>query len=70
MRVRLSRNAQAELTAILEYIHDRSPSGASHVLAEFDRTFEIIGKQPRSGQATDYPEVRMKLVGKYPYKLF
>ena len=70
MRVRLSRTAHAELTAILEYIHERSPSGASHVLAEFDRAFVVIGKQPHSGQATDYPDVRVKLVGKYPYKLF
>lgn len=70
MKVRLSRNAQAELTAVLEYIHERSPSGASHVLAEFDRAFEIISKQPRSGQATDDPQVRMKLAGKYPCKLF
>ena len=70
MKVRLSRNAQAELTAVLEYIHERSPSGASHVLAEFDRAFEIISKQLRSGQATDDPQVRMKLAGKYPCKLF
>lgn len=62
MRVRLTRDARDDLTGILEYIHERNPSGARNVLAAIDRSLDLISQQPHGAQATDHPAVRMKLV--------
>lgn len=70
MKVRLTREAQGDLTAILSFIHERSPSGARNVLAAFDRALEVLARHPEVGQLTDRPPVRLKLVSGFPYKIF
>jgi toxin ParE1/3/4 len=69
MRVRFSPQAFADRER-LEYLNDRSPNGARNVLAAIRAAIAQLADQPYSGYATDDPEVRVKFVVRYPYKIF
>lgn len=70
MRVWYTPRAKADLDSINDYLKQRSPPGARNVLTAIYRATVFIAEQPHGAQATDNPEVRMKLVAKYPYKIF
>jgi toxin ParE1/3/4 len=69
MRVRFSPRAFADREQIFEY-HARSPNGARNVLASIGEAVAQLADQPCSGYATDDPDVRVKFVVRYPYKIF
>ncbi len=52
MKDRLTRNAQDELTTILNYLDQYRPSAATNALAAIEHGLETIARQPRSGLAT------------------
>lgn len=60
MKVRYLQRALADIDGIFQYLHERSPTGARHVL----------GANPDAWQATSDPELRAKTVGRYRYKIF
>jgi toxin ParE1/3/4 len=70
MRVRFSPRAFADREQIFEYLHARSPSGARNVLTSIREAIVQLADQPYSGYATDDPDVRVKFVVRYPYKIF
>ena len=70
MRLRYTRRAQADLSTINDYLKERNPSGAQNVIRAIHRAVALIARQPLSARATDDPAVRVKLVAKYPYKVF
>ena len=70
MKVRFSLQAFADRERISEYLHARSPSGARNVLASIRAAIAQLADQPYSGYQTDEPEVRVKFVVRYPYKIF
>jgi toxin ParE1/3/4 len=70
MKVRFSSQAFADREQIFEYLHARSPSGAHNVLASIREAVALLADQPYSGYPTDDPEVRVKFVVRYPYKIF
>jgi hypothetical protein len=62
---------QADLTAVLETIAERSPTGAAKVLAALDprlRTHRATAAW--ATPVTGTPANRVKLVADYPYKMF
>ena len=67
MRVRYTPEAFADRERIFEYLRERSPSGACNVMANAVR---LLSDQPYSGYRTDDPDVRVKFVIRYPYKIF
>jgi len=70
MRVRYTPEAFADRERIFEYLWDRSPSGASNVLASIRQAVRLLGEHPYSGYKTSDPNVRVKFVTRYPYKIF
>jgi plasmid stabilization system protein ParE len=68
MRVRYAPRAFADREQIFDYLAQRSPSGA--VMATIRGAVEQLGDQPYSGYATDTADVRVKFIGRYPYKVF
>ncbi len=70
MRVRYSPEAFADRERIFEYLWERSPSGARNVMASIRDAVRLLSDQPYSGYRTDDPEVRVKFVIRYPYRIF
>ena len=70
MKVRYTPEAFADRERILEYLRERSPSGARNVAASIREAIEQLGRQPLTGYQTDNPDVRVMFVVRYPYKIF
>jgi toxin ParE1/3/4 len=70
MRVRYTPEAFADRERILEYLAERSASGARNVAATISDAVARLGDQPHSGYQTDNPGVRVMFVVRYPYKIF
>lgn len=70
MRVRYTRGAFADRERIFEYIHERSPAGARNVMARIRSAIAQLADHPYSGYRTDDSDIRVKFIGRYPYKVF
>jgi plasmid stabilization system protein ParE len=70
MRVRYTPEAFADRERIIEYLRERSPSGARNVAASIRDAVAQLGDYPLSGYRTDDPEVRVPFIVRYPYKIF
>jgi plasmid stabilization system protein ParE len=70
MKVGYTPEAFADRERIFEYLRQRSPSGARNVLASIRDAVKLLSEQPYSGYETDDPDVRVKFVIRYPYKIF
>jgi toxin ParE1/3/4 len=70
MKVRYSARASRNIETIYGYLKERSPGGATNVIAAIRASAEFIGEQPLGSEATDHPDIRMKVVSNYPFKIF
>ena len=70
MRVRFTPLARADIDQIYEYLDERSPSGARNVLLAICAGVQFIAERPKGSEQTDDPEVRVKVVQRYRYKIF
>jgi plasmid stabilization system protein ParE len=70
MKVRYSPRALGDIERISEYLAERSPSGAQHVLEDIYAAIEFIANQPEASESTDNPTIRVKIVLRYRYKIF
>jgi plasmid stabilization system protein ParE len=70
MIVRLRAAAAADLVEIYRYLADRSHPGAGNVVRAIQLSIDNIAQQPFASQATDDLSVRIKIVQRYPYKIF
>jgi toxin ParE1/3/4 len=70
MRVRFSPEAFADRERIFEYLYARSPDGARNVMASIRAALVQLPDQPYIGYKTHDPDVRVKFVVHYPYKIF
>jgi plasmid stabilization system protein ParE len=70
MKVRFSPRARADIDDILRYIEARSPSGARNVASGLYAAIGFIAERPEAAQRTDNPRVRVRLVRRYPYRIF
>ena len=70
MRVRYTPEAFLDRERILEYLRERSSSGARNVAASIRDAVAQLVDQPHSGYRTDNSEVRVISVVRYPYKIF
>jgi toxin ParE1/3/4 len=70
MIVRFTRRAEQDLVDILDYLAERSPKGARNVGASLHEAIRVIADHPHGGKRTRLPTVLVKIVPKYPYKIF
>ena len=70
MRVVYRELALADLDQIFQYLDARSPAGARSVTAAIHSAIANIADQPLSSRETSDPDVRVKVVGRYGYKIF
>jgi len=70
MNVRFTRRAEADLDAILKHLEQHSSEGARTIARSFSQAIEVVANHPRSGASTRRPQVFVKIVSNYPYKIF
>jgi len=70
MKVRYRALALADLEGIFQYLNERSPTGAQHVLEAIHAAINDISAHPLSAPQTSDPTVRVKILGRYRYKIF
>jgi toxin ParE1/3/4 len=70
MIFRFTRRAEADLIAIHDHLERRSPEGARRVGASLLQTIGIVASYPQSGASTRWPQLFVKIVPNYPYKIF
>ena len=70
MRVRYTPEAFADREKIFEYLREHSPSGARNVMASIREAVQLLRDHPYGGYKTNDPDVRVKFLIRYPYKIF
>ncbi len=70
MIVRFTRRAEQDLADIFDYLREHSPQGAQMVGASLQKAIRVIADHPQGGKRTGLPRVLVKIVPKYPYKIF
>jgi toxin ParE1/3/4 len=70
MKVRYTRRANRELTAILLYLSKHSLRGMHNVRRAVENTERLIGQYPLCGRLTDVKGTRVLPMGRYPYLMY
>ncbi len=70
MIVRFARRAESDLAGIVDYLLAMSREGAQSVAGSLRETISVIAEHPHSGRRTTRPTVFVKIVPRYPYKIF
>jgi plasmid stabilization system protein ParE len=70
MNIRYRAQALADIEEIFQFIHQHSPAGAENVLRAIYAGIRLIAEQPQGAPRTDIPDIRVKVVRKYRYKIF
>lgn len=70
MIVRYRARALGDLDEIHRYLEPRSPTGAQNVLRAIQAAIDGIAQYPHSAERTSDPAIRVKVLGRYRYKLF
>ena len=70
MRVRFTPRARSDLQAIIEFLSERSATGAANVKRALDATINLIGQYPESGRLAGEQAIRVLPVGPYPYLIY
>lgn len=60
----------ADLDEIYRYLGPHSPTGAHNVLQALHVAIGQIARDPFSGVQTSDPSLRVKVIGRYRYKIF
>lgn len=70
MRVRYRALAIADLESIFQYLNERSPQGARNVLHAIHQAVADVAVSPLAAPRTSDPGLRVKILGRYRYKIF
>ena len=70
MRVVYRELALADLERIFQYLEPRSPIGARSVANAIFGAIADLAENPLSARRTSDPTIRLKIVGRYGYKIF
>jgi plasmid stabilization system protein ParE len=70
MKVIYQNQSLIEIEEIFLHIHKRSPAGARNVLDAIDDAIAQIAEYPLGAERTSRPGIHVKIVRKYPYKIF
>jgi plasmid stabilization system protein ParE len=70
MSVRYRERALSDLEEIAQYLEPRSPTGARNVLRAIYGAIEHIERHPLSAVETSISGIRVRILGRYRYKIF
>jgi toxin ParE1/3/4 len=70
MKIRYSRRATGDLSSIHQYLSERSPIGARHVMTGIYASIEFIRRDPYGSEKTGIDGVYVKVVRSYRFKIF
>ena len=70
MKVRYRERAFADLQEIHRFLELRSPIGARNVLQAIRDAADEIARTPHGSRQTSDPDIRVKVLGRYKYKIF
>lgn len=70
MIVRFTRRAETDLVQIIDYVAALSPGAALNVALSLSEAIRVIADHPLGGRKTRRPMVFVKIVPRYPYKIF
>jgi plasmid stabilization system protein ParE len=70
LRLRYTPEAAAELDAVLNYIAERSPTGARRVKARIQEMINLALLHPYAGTRTRRRGLRRLVASPYPYLIF
>ncbi len=70
MRIRLAAKAHIQLQQIRTYLAARNPDAADRVVAQIVKAIEGLSHQPYAARRTDYADVRVLTITRYPYLVF
>lgn len=70
MKLRYTRPALADLSAILDYIAAHSPQGAKRVQKRVQAIVDLLSTYPHVGVRTDDPAIRRMTTLPHPYLIF
>ena len=70
MKVYFRPRALADLQDIVLYLEPKSPTGAGNVLRAIHTAIEEIALFPNAAVRTSDPDIRVKILGRYRYKIF
>jgi plasmid stabilization system protein ParE len=70
MKIRYRARALADLEDIFLYLNARSPSGATNVLQAIRAAIVEISEHPMAAQSTSAFDIRVRILGRYRYKIF
>jgi len=70
MKIRYRARALRDLEDIDRYLTARSPTGAHNVVRAIHAAIEQIAEHPRSSEQTSLADIRVKILGRYRYKIF
>jgi len=70
MKVRYRARALADIDGIFQYLNERSPTGARNVLRALAGAIDDVGSHPMASPGTSDPDIRVKILGRYRYKIF
>jgi toxin ParE1/3/4 len=69
MRVTYQARALADIDEISQYLEKRSPTGARNVVRAIYDSIRVIAEQPYGSEKTTNPDIRVKIVRPYRYKI-
>jgi toxin ParE1/3/4 len=70
MNVRYRARALADLDEIFSFLNERSPTGARNVLRTIADAIDGIAENPLAAPRTSETDIRVKILGRYRYKIF
>jgi plasmid stabilization system protein ParE len=70
MKLRFTPKAQRDVEQIYAYLNERSPSGAHKVSVAIYAAARFVAERPKASPLTNKPNVRVKVLRRYPYKIF
>jgi len=70
MKVRFSRQAQADLEALYSYLDGHAPAAAQAIKDLIERRLSLLAEFPRMAPETEMPGVYELSLVRYPYQIY
>jgi toxin ParE1/3/4 len=70
MRIQYRAQALGDIDEIQSYLEERSASGAANVVRAIYAGVQLIAERPYASRQSNDPEIRVKVLPRYSYKIF